>query len=1112
MSGHIGWDFTYSKKTNNMKIFSNSLLRIMLLLGIGWTLSGLQPAVGQTPTGRVSGAVLTEKGEPIAGANVKASTKESNESTTIATNEKGLFEFRGLTAGRTYTVTVTHIGFAAKMVKNILVKPNENNSLIVRMSEGSHDLDQFVVVGYGTQRKGDLTGAVTQVGGEVLDDRPSPNVSRGLEGVVPNLNITMTDGKPIRNPSYNIRGMTTIGAGGSASALVLIDGVPGDPSLLNPNDIESITVLKDAASAAIYGARGAFGVVLFTTKAPKKGKVQVNFNTSYSINQKTVTPKIVNDGYQWATDYVNSYNAWYDYKTPPSSVNGMFPNTPANFDSLQARETNPNLPKVTVDPATGKYLYYGSTDWFGQLYRPNTPATDNSLSVSGSSENADFYISGRYYNQGGIFRYHPDDFTRINLRMKGDVNVTKWLTLSDNVDFNTYKYLYPIDNNNVPVWRNMDAATNPLAVMYNPDGTLTPYSYSSVGDLATGNNYTNTKQLYFRNTASLNADIIPNLLNLKADFTYAYTNNTITGIYRPITYSQGPGQTATTTVNQINQSSGITNYYATNVYASAHKQFGGHYLKLLAGLNVEDSRYDSLFVQHDGIIDPANPNIALLDGTNYTIGAGGNEWTIMGVFFRANYAFEDKYLVEVNGRYDGSSKFPSNSRYGFFPSVSAGWVVSKESFMDGTRNWLTNLKLRASVGSLGNGQINPYLFDPIMTVYQSTGMSLNGGYPTYTTNPNVLPTGLTWEKSTTVDEGIDAGFFGNRLTVSADYYDRYSTGMFTSGQPLPAVFGAAVPNGNNSNLRTWGWEFSPTYHAKISKDVSISAGIVFSDNNSVITKFYNPSGVLPYPYNQTTPVTYYKGMHPGEIWGFQTQGLFQSQQDITSHANQSYFVVSNSNVLMPGDIKFKDIHNLGVINNGQGTLANHGDLKVLGNSTPRYLFGVNLGATWKRLSIAAFFQGIGHRDWWPGIEAGDFWGQYNRPYESVPAYMMKNVWSTTDPNAYFPRYRGYVALSGTRELAVVQSRYLQNAAYVRLKNLNLSYAFPQSWCDRARLSSAKLYFTGQNLLTWTPMHKYAANFDPEVINGSDPELNANDGNGYAYPMLKTYTVGLNLYF
>ncbi|HXO76887.1 MAG TPA: SusC/RagA family TonB-linked outer membrane protein, partial [Puia sp.] len=799
-----------------------------------------------------------------------------------------------------------------------------------------------------------------------------------------------------------------------------------------------------------------------------------------------------------------------------STINGYFPNTPAGFDSLKARTTNPSLPKATVDPATGKYLYYGSTDWIKQLYRDNTPATDNSLSLSGSNQNADFYISGRYYDQGGVFRYSPDHFKRINLRAKGDITVKPWLTLSDNIDFNTYNYFYPVDNNKTPVWANFAAATDPLALMFNPDGTLTPQSYSSVGDFYTGNNYTTTNQVFFRNTASFSADIIRNLLNLKGDFTYANTNNTVSGVYRPVTYSQGPGMNASNTNNLLNQATAVTQYYAANLYASAHKNFGDHSVQLLAGLNVEDQRFDSTFIQRDGIIDPTQPNISLLNGTNYVLAGAGNEWSIFGLFFRANYAYKDKYLVEVNGRYDGSSKFPSYSRFGFFPSISAGWVISKENFMDATSGWLNTLKLRASVGSLGNGQINPYLFSPIMKVQLPTpsqNISINGVIPTFTSNPNVIPSGLTWEKSTTVDEGIDASFLQNRLRFSFDYYIRYSTGNFTSGQPLPAVFGAAVPNGNNANLRTSGWEFSPSWQSNITKDWSFTVGVVLSDNTSVITKFYNPTGIIPYtvPYS-LTPSTYYKGMHPGEIWGFQTEGLFTSQQDINSHANQSYFTVSNSNVIMSGDIKFKDINNKGVINNGKNTLADHGDLKILGNATPRYLFGVNLGTTWKRISVSAFFQGVGKQNWWPGTEAGNFWGQYNRPYEAMPAYMMKDVWSPSNPNAYYPRYRGYVALSGTRELAVVQSRYLQNAAYVRLKNLNISYSLPAELCNRAKIAGAKIYFSGQNLFTFTPLHKYAANFDPEVINGSDPEVSANSGNGYSYPMLKTFTAGINLTF
>jgi len=1085
-------------------ILTRTLKTIVCLAGM-WT--PVQQLSAQQATAEITGTVVNEKKEVLPDVTVRIDHAGSGSTTGTTTNAKGVFIVHGLTAGTAYSLTFTHIGYASKTIRGFAVRENEKNSLLVQMKEASTSLDEFVIVGYGSQKKVDLTGAVTQVNGEVLADRPMPNISRGLQGVIPNLNITMTDGKPIRSPSYNVRGVTSINGG---SALVLIDGVSGDPSLLNPNDIETITVLKDAASAAIYGARGSFGVVLITTKNPKKGKVLVNFNSSYTINQKTVDPQIVTDGYQWTQDFVNAYSAWYDYKSAPATINGIIPYTPAYMDSLKARSTNPSLPKVTVDPATGRYLYYGSTNWFHELYRDNAPAFDNALSISGSNQNAGFFISGRAYNQQGVFRYSQDNFTRYNLRMKGDINITPWLTVSDNLDFNTYKYFYPVVNGMSPIWRYMDVSAVPMAVMFNPDGTLTPSSYLSAGDFYTGNNSTVTKQLYIRNTVSFKADIIKNVLNLKGDFTYAYTNSTIDGKYYPVTYSAGPGIYGSNSNNFLTKSTGASNYYATNLYAEAKKNFGGHSVKLLGGMNIEDSRYDSAYMQRDGVLDPSLPNFNLLNGQNYVVSGGGNEWTIAGFFFRGNYAFKDKYLLEVNGRYDGTSKFPTNSQFGFFPSVSVGWVVSKESFMDRTSNWLNSLKLRASAGSLGNGQIPPYKFIPTLAVAQANNIVLNGAYPTYTRMPNVLPAGLTWETSTTYDGGVDLSVLKNRLSASFDYYRRNTTGMFTPSQPLPAVFGAPVPNGNFSDLKTMGWELSLNWHDNINDDLGYSVGVVLSDYKAYITKYNNPSGIIPYGSNSNV---FYKGQRYGEIWGFVTDGLYTQDDLNKTHPDQtSYISVSNSNIPLPGDIKFKDLNGDGAINIGKGTLADHGDLKVIGNALPRYAYGVNLGMNWKGLLLSVFIQGIGHRDWWPGTEAGAFWGQYNRPYESVPAYMMKNVWSVDNPNAYFPRYRGYVALSGTRELAVTQTRYLQNAAYVRLKNINLGWNLPKRWAGMAKMTSARVYVTGQNILTFTPMHKWAKNFDPEVIDGSDPEVTANAGNGYAYPMLKSYSVGLNLSF
>ncbi len=1074
-----------------------------LVLSLFLFISNLSLSAQEKSIG-LRGVVTDAKSNILAGAALKIEDVRNKIAINAITNDNGNFSVNGLKDNTDYSITISSIGYETKILKGIKLKPVGDNELNIILTQKDAVLSEVVVVGYGSQKKIDLTGAVTQIRGDVLDERPTSNIARGLEGVVPNLNIVMTDGKPIRSPSFNIRGTTSIGSGGQA--LVLIDGVPGDPSLVNPNDIDNISVLKDAASCAIYGARGAYGVVLINTKNPKEGKTQISFSTNNTINKKTVEPSLVNEGYEWTKNFAESYYAWYDYRSLPSTINGILPYSTSYLDSLKARTKDPTLPKVTVDPATGKYLYYGNTDWYKELYRSQMPASEYALNISSSTKNTSFYISGRYYNQKGIYNYNPDDFNRYNLRIKGNINITPWLTLSDNVDFNTYKYFYPLTNGNAPVTRYLDVTAVPMGVMFNPDGTLTPSSYFSVGDLTTGNNNSNTTQFYLKNTVSLSADVIKNHLNLKADFSYAYTNYNVLSKFYPVTYSAGPGIYGKNNNNYLNNFTSITRYVTTNIYAEGKKNFGEHSLKLLVGTNIEDNKVNTNSYQRDGLLDPSLPDFNLLNGINYNITGGGNEWTIAGFFSRLNYDFKEKYLLEINGRYDGTSKFPIYSQFGFFPSVSAGWVISKENFMKFTSGWMNNFKFRVSYGSLGNGNIDPYRFISQMGVYQSNRLIINGAFPTYTKTPGVLPSNLTWETSTTIDGGVDFSMFKNRLTGSFDYYKRATKGMFTTSQPLPATFGAAVPNGNFSDLRTNGWELSLNWHGNISKSLTYSAGVVLSDYVATITKYNNPNGILP--YNKST---YYEGQRIGEIWGFTTDGLYTEKDLAGPHPNQvSYINVSNSNLPLPGDVKFKDINGDGAINIGKGTLADHGDLTIIGNTEPRYRYGVNLGLTFKNISFSAFLQGVGKRNWWPGTDAGFFWGQYNRPYGTIPSDMMKNVWTVDNPNAYFPRYRGYVALSGTRELAVVQTRYLQNAAYLRLKNINITYTIPQRWVSKLKITSARIFFTGQNLLTFTPLHKWAKNYDPEVIDGSDPEVNPNSGNGYSYPMLKSYSFGINL--
>ncbi|RFS20144.1 TonB-dependent receptor [Chitinophaga silvatica] len=1055
----------------------------------------------------IKGLIEDEKGQPLPGVTVQLKSESDTTHKRVAiTDGMGVFAFDY--AGQTgpYVFTFSSMGYMTQTIRKQDLDPAKEQSMSIILKENTAGLTEVVVVGYGTQKKVNLTGAVDQVGKEVFENRPMVNATRGLQGVLPNLNIRMTDGKPIRGATYNVRGTTSIGAGGSA--LVLIDGVPGDPNMLNPNDIESVSVLKDAASAAIYGARGSFGVVLITTKQPSKDKTQINFASSLSLNDHTVKPKFVTNGYEWAKNFDEAFNAWNDYKSHPQKANSVFPFSLDYLDELKKRNDDPSLSKYGIDPTTGNYVYYGNTDWFKELYADRNPSTEQSLTVSGASDKTEYYVSGRYNSQAGIFRYNPDKFKMYNVRAKGAVKPYKWLRIENNFDFSQRKYFYPILNHpsNTPVWRRISDEAFPIAMLRNEDGTLTENAAIVFGSFISGNNYSDLNETLIRNTSRFTTSFFQNKLHLNGDFTFAYTNSVDQRLYTPVPYSKVPGVMLERGESKMNENNGKTNYTGANLYADFEHSISKNYFKVLVGYNYEYQLFKSRFYQRDGLINSSLPDFSLMNGVNYSLTGGGNEWRTMGGFFRFNYNYDERYLLEVNGRYDGSSKFPSDQQFGFFPSMSAGWRLSKEAFWQIDPKLISDVKVRASYGALGNGNVDPYQFLETMGVKKTTRI-VNGALVDYTSNPNVIPDGLTWEKSTTLNFGADIALLNNRFKVTFDRYTRNTTNMFTVGLPVPAVFGASVPRGNYADLQTKGWELSLSWsdQVKVGKHpLQYSIGGVLSDYVSNITKFNNPSKILD---------TYYEGMRVGDIWGFVNDGYFQSEEEIKKYnVDQSFIRVSNSNILMPGDIRFKDLDNNGRIDQGKNTLDDPGDRRIIGNTEPRYAYGITGSANWNNIFLSFFFQGIGKRDWWPGTDASLFWGQYNRPYSWMPEEIMDNRWSESNPDAYFPRFRGYTALNSNAELVVQQSKYLQNAAYIRLKNLTVGYDLHTQWMQRASIKSARIYFTGQNLWTWSPMYKIMRTVDPEVIEGADPELSKGAGNGMAYPMLKTYTVGINLTF
>lgn len=1048
--------------------------------------------------GQLTGQVRDAEGQPLGGATLYISELGQ----TLVTNDQGRFSYEGMPGH--YTLEVRYISYTTQQ-RTFRLDAGKTTELFINMSSEGNEIDEVVVVGYGTQRKINLTGAVSQVGAEVFEDRPMANTTRGLQGVLPNLNIRMIDGKPTRGAEYNVRGTTSIGAGGSA--LVLIDGVSGDPNLLNPNDIESVTVLKDAASAAIYGARGSFGVILITTKNAKSGTNVISYTGSYTNNRRTISPNMVTNGYEWAKGFDEAFNAWNDYQAHPQKINASFPFSLAYLDELKRRNDDPSLPKVDIDPTTGEYIYYGNTDWFQELYADNNPATEHALAFSGAEGKIDYYLSGRYYFQKGIFHHNPDNFNTYNLRAKLGSDVRSWLRIDNNMEFSQQDYHYPILNNawNSPVWRSLTDATFPMVTMYNPDGTMSEYASASVGGFLTKKNASVTNQRLIRNTTKFRANLIDKILNLNGDYTFSYRNDVDQRTFIPVAYSRYPGVEAVQGENKINERLGRTYYSGANLYLDYQQDLGAHSFGGVMGVNYESTKFINRYFQRDGMINTNLPDFSLLNGQNYVLQGGGYHWRTLGGFARVTYAYDNRYLAELNARYDGSSKFPTNQQFGFFPSVSLGWNIGREEFWTLSDAIFSDAKLRASWGRLGNGNVAPYQYLPLMSVSKLPRI-INGLTPDYTQQPNVIPDGLTWETATTFNVGTDLSFFKQRLNVNFDWYRRVTTNMFTSGTPLPSVFGAAVPKGNYADLETKGWELTVNWRNRSSQPQGFSyqLGVVLSDNVSYITKFNNPENILD---------SYYEGMRVGDFWGFVNDGYFKSAEEIANYSiDQSFIKSSNTNQWLPGDIKFKDLNGDNKIDKGKNTLDDPGDMVVVGNSTPRYTYGVTGNADYKNFYLSFFLQGVGKRDWWPGREASLFWGQYNRPYNWMPQDVADNKWSEENPDAYFPRFRGYLAQNASGSLALTQSKYVQNVAYIRLKNVTVGYNFKSEKLQSYGLGNLSVYLNGQNLWTWTPMYKHVRTMDPELIEGSDPELSAGSGNGLLYPMLKSYTIGVKLDF
>lgn len=1050
----------------------------------------------------LKGTVKDAQGQPLAGVTIRVKGEKSG----VVTDTDGRFQM-DVEKGR--HLLLSYLGYTDQEVV-----VNNNDQMQIVLDEDTKQLQDVVVIGYGTAKKVNLVGAVDQIDSKEIAQRANSNISRSLQGLVPGLNITFSDGKPSRTPTINMRGQGSIGAGGSV--LVLIDGVEGDLNSVNPDDVESVSVLKDASSAAIYGARGAFGVVLVTTKKAATGRTKVSYNGSISMHQRTVKVEdgVVSNGLQWVNGWYSAYKEGKN--TEPGGINNVFKWSTDWYNELVKRDADPTLDKVRVND-NGEYEYFGNTNWLDIIYRDHNYSTEHNVSVSGGNDRARYYVSGRYFGQDGIYSAGNEKYKQYNLRSRGEIKINNALTLENNTDvmiFSSHQPMVMYDRQLID--RQVQHEGYPVTMEKNPDGTWTEAAvYLGWAGFVDGTSWQKNKKRDIRNTTTLTFTPIKDQLIFKGDFTYYSSKSNRLRAENQYNYYTGPKIMKTrNTYSSLENYDYDKEYMSSNITGNYIPKFANkdHYMNVLLGWNLEHQTYKAIQTYRRGLIYKSKPSFALMDGDYYTVGQSGYEWAYVGFLYRVDYNYKNRYLAEVSGRYDASSKFPENQHWGFFPSGSIGWRIAEEPFMKSTRNWLDNLKVRLSIGSLGNGNVDPYTYLSTVTT-KKTSVILDGALQSYATAPNLIPNSLTWERSTTYDLGVDVDMLSNRLSFTADYYWRYTTDMYTVGPTLPAVLGASSPKGNNAEMKTKGWELSVTWrdHFNLAgKPFQYSVKAMLWDNRTWVTKFNNPTKLLS---------TYYEGQELGTIWGYHVEGLFKDQDEIDDHADQSKLKVSDDNILKPGDLKFADLNDDNKVNNGSNTLDDHGDLKKIGNSLPRYQFGLNLAANWNGFGISALFQGVGKRNWYPHRESAFFWGQYDRPY----SYMLKehtgdNVWTeeNQNTNAYWPRYRGYLANGSTRALGIqANDRYLQNVAYVRLKNLQVDYTFNKKCCDFLHVQSLKVYLSGENLLTWTPLTKHTKMFDPEGISSGDVDFRSTantDGDGYGYPLLSSYTLGINITF
>ena len=1038
--------------------------------------------------GVCKGVVKDNQGETVIGASVvvKGSTNGT------ITGLDGDFTLDNVKRGD--VIQISYIGYVSQEVVW------QGTPLNITLKEDSQTLEEVVVVGFGSQKKANLTGSVSQVKmDDVLGERPVTNVKNALQGSMPGLMVS-GGASPGEAKSFNIRGTVSING---MNPLVLIDNVEGDIDLLNPEDIESVTVLKDAASSAIYGARATAGVILITTKKAKKGeKFNLNYNANFGFQTSINSPKQAS-----LDEYLRAYQA-AGFSETYYAGNGSVSKW---REYLAGYKENPAAYPTVGDGIyigeDGAPYYLNDKDVYKAFQETSFMQTHN-LTANGGTEKLRYRLSAGLTKEDGPLIESKDTYMRKNISSFISADITDWLT--QEADFR-----YTVADRSEPMGSG-DGIYCMNHISFYPSGMMPGSVNTSVGKdlpLITPENQIRYNNPYLTDTDNTRIYLRTIMrpikgLELVGEYTYDRKNWQKSYYAKKWEYTtEQLGSNNSVTSDYLFKSEDHEDYNALNLYGTYNFSIKeDHMFKVMAGFNQERKQNSWISVQTHDMIAPSAPSFTSATGKIIPQNSY-SDYAIRGAFYRINYNYKDRYLFEANGRYDGSSKFPKDDRFGFFPSFSVGWNIARESWMEKALDYVSDLKLRASWGQIGNQNIGNYgYYSTMQPVGNSNYWLKDGEFITYISTPGLVSNSFTWETVETLDIGFDASMFNSRLQVTFDWYQRTTRDMLIAGIQLPAVVGTSAPMRNAADMRTRGWEIAVNWRDQIG-DWKYNVGFNLYDYKSKITKYSNNEDKL-------LSQNYYEGKTLGEIWGYVSDG-FYTIDDFdgpgTWQLKDGVASLDGYNP-RPGDEKFVNLNDdrgTNEINSGLNTVDSPGDQKVIGNSTPRYNFGVNLGVSYKGFSLSAILQGTAKRDVWiGGMSLFPFGGSakayypvfYNQtdywePMGSCDGQYTENdreYWVAKNPDASLYRLYSNMQNHGSNQRA--STKYLQNGAYMRLKNITLAYTFPKALISKVSLSALKVFVSAENLATISSLPK---GYDPERLS-------------WGYPFYRTLSFGLNV--